>query len=144
MIMATRRIQFCAGHRVANHESKCRNLHGHNYVAFITAKADQLDAIGRVIDFGELKERIGKWIDAYWDHAFIVWAEDKEAKAATNAMLDQKLYQLPSNPTAENMADYLLRTICPSLLDGTGITVIKIVLWETENCFAEVTFDAQG
>ncbi len=43
MITATRRVQFCAGHRVHRHESKCRNLHGHNYVAFFTAEAERLD-----------------------------------------------------------------------------------------------------
>src|SRR5262249_22784820 len=56
MITATRRIQFAAGHRVFGHEGKCRYLHGHNFVALVTAAADDLDAVGRVIDFGVLKE----------------------------------------------------------------------------------------
>ena len=54
MITCTRRIQFCAGHRVMGHEGKCRNLHGHNYVVFVTAQADELDSVGRVIDFSVL------------------------------------------------------------------------------------------
>ena len=37
MITATRRIQFAAGHRVFGHEGKCRYLHGHNFIAFVTA-----------------------------------------------------------------------------------------------------------
>ena len=68
---ATRRLQFCAGHRVHDHESECRNLHGHNYVVFLTAAStsdDPLDKLGRVIDFGVLKEKFGAWIDEWWDH----------------------------------------------------------------------------
>ena len=62
-ITATRRLQFAAGHRVHGHEGKCRHLHGHNFVVFLTAAAENLDAVGRVIDFGVLKERIGGWIE---------------------------------------------------------------------------------
>ena len=61
----TRRIQFASGHRVLGHENKCRHIHGHNYVAFIHAEAEQLDSIGRVIDFGVLKDKFGGWIDEH-------------------------------------------------------------------------------
>ena len=82
-ITCTRRIQFCAGHRVKNHESKCRNLHGHNYVVWITAKLDAgTDELGRVVDFSVLKARIGGWIEDAWDHGFILWDQDDEAIAA--------------------------------------------------------------
>lgn len=135
----TRRIQFCAGHRVHLHESKCRNLHGHNYVALFTARADQLDGIGRVIDFGVLKERIGGWVDDAWDHGFILWDEDREGAKAVAQVDHQKVYIMPTNPTAENMADHLLRDVCPAVLAGTGVTVTSVVLWETENCYAEAT-----
>ena len=63
MISCTRRIQFCAGHRVLGHENKCANAHGHNYVAYISARSNDLDKVGRVIDFSVLKEKIGGWID---------------------------------------------------------------------------------
>ena len=137
MITCTRRIQFCSGHRVFGHEGKCRHLHGHNYVAFITAQADVLDSIGRVIDFSVLKERIGGWIDREWDHGFIVWHGDEPAKAAVRSCDPFKLFELPTNPTAENMADYLLRVVCPQELGGTGVRVVSVRLWETENCYAE-------
>jgi 6-pyruvoyltetrahydropterin/6-carboxytetrahydropterin synthase len=48
-----------------------------------------------------------------------------------------KLYLLPYNPTAENMARYLLDEICPKLLKGQTVTCWKIVLWETDDAFAE-------
>lgn len=139
MITCTRRIQFCAGHRVMGHEGKCRNLHGHNYVVFVTAQADELDSVGRVIDFSVLKEKVGGWIDEHWDHGFVLWHEDYEAIAAVTYSPDQKVAFMPTNPTAENMADYLLRNACPIVLKGTGVVVTKVVVWETENCYAEAT-----
>lgn len=136
---AVRRLQFCSGHRVYKHESKCNNLHGHNYVLFIHARAkdDDLDSIGRVIDFSVLKSLMGNWIDENWDHGFIYYALDSEVEK----VLFLKKYAMPNNPTAENMAHYLLNVIAPTLFKDTGVEIYKIVLWETENCFAEVTLD---
>lgn len=135
----TRRIQFCAGHRVFKHESKCNNLHGHNYVAFITAKmvgGKALDELGRVIDFAVIKQLVGGWIDEKWDHGFIVSEDDMDVRQLLEAMPGQKVYVMPCNPTAENMAAYLLGKANELL--PTTVAVTKVRLWETENCYAEV------
>ncbi len=118
------------------HESKCANIHGHNYIAFITARG-QLDPLGRVIDFSVLKERVGGWIDDCWDHGFIAYGKDEEAVAAVQMITEQKLFLLPDNPTAENMARHLLEVVGPEVLAGTGVEICKVQLWETENCYAE-------
>jgi 6-pyruvoyltetrahydropterin/6-carboxytetrahydropterin synthase len=55
MIECIRRIKFDAGHRVHLHESKCRNAHGHQYIVFIYATAENLDKLGWIIDFSVLK-----------------------------------------------------------------------------------------
>jgi 6-pyruvoyltetrahydropterin/6-carboxytetrahydropterin synthase len=138
-ITATRRLQFAAGHRVHGHEGKCRHLHGHNFVAFLTAASENLDAVGRVIDFGVLKERIGGWIEREWDHGFVVWSGDAEARRALEGVQGQKTYLLPSNPTAENLADHLLRVVGPETLAGTGVRLVKVTIHETENGIAEAT-----
>lgn len=140
-VFATRKLQFCAGHRVHKHESKCRHLHGHNYQIYLYAQGDMLDKLGRVIDFGVLKERFLPWIEKNWDHGFILWKEDKEAIAALRAIPEQKIFLLDSNPTAENLASYLLTEVAPLLLDDTDVYLRKIVLWETENCFVEVEIE---
>jgi 6-pyruvoyltetrahydropterin/6-carboxytetrahydropterin synthase len=140
-ISCVRRIQFCCGHRVHRHESKCANLHGHNYVAFFHATAPALDPLGRVIDFGVLKARLGEWIDVEWDHGFVLWNEDAAAIGAMDAMPGQKLYLMDRNPTAENMALHLLHDVAPALMEGTGVRVTRVVLWETENCYAEVSLE---
>lgn len=140
MIECSRRIQWCTGHRVLNHESKCSNMHGHNYVAIFHAVADGLDDIGRVIDFSVLKEKLGGWIDRVWDHTYIVYKADKEVIAALECVSRKKPYFVADfNPTAENMAEYLLNVVCPRELEGTGVEVRRIQLWETENCSVEVT-----
>ena len=136
MITCTRRIQFCAGHRVHRHESKCRNLHGHNYVVYFDAEAPELDDLGRVIDFGILKTVLGGWIDENWDHGFILDLNDVEALNAVKQIPNQKWATLEVNPTAENMAKYLVEEICPMLFKGSNVRIRKVTLWETENCYA--------
>ena len=137
-LTATRKLKFDAGHRVMNHESKCRNAHGHEYIVMVTAKArNGLDALGRIIDFSVLKSVLGEWLDEKWDHGFIVYDKDAEMINALEQVEGQKLYKLPFNPTAENMAEYLLKTICPKLFDGFGIIVTAIEVHETENCYAK-------
>lgn len=140
--IAVRRLQFAAGHRVYGHESKCANLHGHNYVVFIHARQKQggLDSIGRVIDFGVLKERYGFWIDSFWDHGTLLYTKDplRSLFVSHELLLGQKRFDCPFNPTAEEMAKHLLN-IGPELFRDTDVEVFKIVLWETENCRAEVS-----
>ena len=58
MIECTRRIKFDAGHRVHLHESKCRNAHGHQYIVFIYATAENLDKLGRDYRFFCIKRKV--------------------------------------------------------------------------------------
>ena len=130
----TRKLEFDSAHRVMRHESKCRNLHGHRYVAEITA-CGRLDSLGRVIDFGVLKQVIGGWIDEHWDHGLIVNEEDIALIHMCKAA-EWKVFILPNNPTAENMAPFLLAK-ANELLDDTGVLVTHVRLYETPNCWAD-------
>lgn len=135
----TRRLQFCAGHRVHGHESKCKHPHGHNYVVYVTAEPMKgLDTLGRVIDFSVIKDRLGAWIDEQWDHAFLYWRKDEEMAAIYQANPCWKHFVMPENPTAENMAAFLYWVVCPALFSDKGIDVTQVVIHETENCYAEV------
>lgn len=138
-IEAVRKLHFCSGHRVHGHESKCANLHGHNYVLWIHAVADKLDEVGRVVDFSVLKDRIDPWVQLHWDHTFLAYEKDTELLALEPLSPKNKPWFIcPFNPTAENMAVYLLKEIIPDLLKETGVTISKLVLYETENCKVEV------
>ncbi len=136
---AVRKIHFCAGHRVYGHESKCSNLHGHNYVLWVHASADKLDNLGRIIDFSILKEKVDTWIQMNWDHTFLAYKNDIELLALEPLIQKNKpWFVCPFNPTAENMAGFLFKEIIPELLEGTGVVVSRLVLYETENCKVEV------
>jgi 6-pyruvoyltetrahydropterin/6-carboxytetrahydropterin synthase len=134
-----RRIKFCAGHRLLGHEGKCRHFHGHNYVADFHVSGSQQDAVGRVIDFSLLKTKLKGWLDDHWDHAMVLWEADENAIAAAQQVQPSRIYELPYNPTAENMARYLLEVAAPVILAGTGAQATKVVLWESDECFAEVS-----
>ena len=145
-------LEIDAGHRVYGHEGKCASCHGHHYRFEIHAQPqDGLDKVGRVIDFSQIKAVIGTWLDENWDHGMILWAYDPIAKLwsdrfdcgtddETNKSFwipgelhGQKLFLLPDNPTAENLASYLL-TLSNQKMSGLGITVTKVVCWETPTC----------
>lgn len=139
-LKAVRKIHFCSGHRVLNHESKCANAHGHNYVLWLYAESDNLDSIGRVIDFSILKERMGNWIEKHWDHTFLIYKLDEKLLAVKETLQENKpVFICDFNPTAENMAQYLLDVISPNLFHDSGVKITKIELYETENCKVEVS-----
>jgi len=135
-----RKVHFSAGHRVLGHESRCASPHGHNYYAHISAEALDLDSLGRVVDFSVIKEKVGGWVDEFWDHSFLVYEKDVHL---INALLmvpaPKKPFVCPFNPTAENMARYLLETVSPKVLAGLGVAVTKVVIHETDNCYAEAS-----
>ena len=137
-----RKVQFCAGHRLMDHEGKCANLHGHNYLAEFHITGTEIDQLGRVLDFSVIKSLFKGWIDEHWDHGFILWDQDKNAIEALQQVQPHRIYLLPFNPTAENLARYLLTEISPALIstvEGYDLQVSKVVIWETENSCAEVS-----
>ncbi len=133
-----RRFTFCAGHRLVGHEGKCQNLHGHNYVVEIFVTGQNQDAVGRILDFKLLKQQVNGWLDEHWDHAFILWDQDKNGLAAIRSSVPHRIYELDKNPTAENMAIHLLEIVCPKVLEGTGASAYKVRLWESDETCAEV------
>jgi 6-pyruvoyltetrahydropterin/6-carboxytetrahydropterin synthase len=133
--IAKRHHDFCAGHRVVGQGGQCERLHGHNYRVHFECAAWSLDAVGRVIDFGDIKALLCGWLETHWDHRFLVWDEDP--LAASLAALDRDgVVRVPFNPTAENMAAHLVREVGPRLLEGTGIRLVAVEVEETRKCAA--------
>jgi len=129
---AIRYHDFSYGHRVHNHESKCANLHGHNGRVTFTVEAPELDAVGRVMDFSVIKELLCSWLEENWDHKFLAWRNDPMAVKLKS--LDPTVVEVPFNPTAENMAKYLVETVGPARLNGTGVTLVHVIFEETRKC----------
>ncbi|MEM7617738.1 MAG: 6-carboxytetrahydropterin synthase [Pseudomonadota bacterium] len=124
--------------RVIGHENKCKYLHGHRYVIEATFVATQLDNIGRVVDFGVIKQKLGKWLDDNWDHNCILSIADEDLGKQIAEITNQKIFYLPNNPTAENMADYLLNEICCNLFKDDDIKCSSMVIKETPNCSVKI------
>lgn len=155
--------EICAGHRVVGHESKCRHLHGHNYKFHFKVAPkhecgkvvtrgklveDGLDSVGRVIDFSVVKTTLCQWLEDNWDHKFLHWSRDnlidalKIAASRPSCPLEHEdhehflgsLVALPFNPTAENLAAYMVDVIGPQLLDEHGVELVECTIEETSKC----------
>lgn len=147
-ITASRYHDISCGHRVHGHESKCRHLHGHNYRIHFTCQAQPhifaTDNIGRVIDFGEIKAKLCMWVENNWDHKFLAWDQDPVMHALQDhlrfeddeaeAIFDGSLVWVPFNPTAENMAEYLVHVVGPQMLTDTGVRLVRVDIEETAKC----------
>ena len=135
-----RKITFCYGHRIKDHEGACANLHGHNATIWIHARPKpQLDKLGRVIDFAVIKNKVKEWVDNNWDHNMILWDLDRDFIDKLSTLPIRRPYLLDGNPTAENFAQHLLTKVCPQLFKDEDIEIYKIVFFETENCAATAT-----
>jgi 6-pyruvoyltetrahydropterin/6-carboxytetrahydropterin synthase len=155
MISITRYHDISCGHRVVGHESRCCFLHGHNYRIHFTCASAKLDDLGRVIDFGVIKSALCMWLEDNWDHKMLLCDQDpllslldeikmpdQESPRHTAAQnLAGSIVEVPFNPTAENMGEYLLETIGPVQLSGTGVRLIKVVIEETRKCSAVAEFE---
>jgi len=140
----TTRMEFDSGHRIPNHKSNCKNLHGHRYAIEVTLKGDIIDKenesdYGMVMDFKDAKELIRKTIVEPWDHAFIVFEEDLEVINFLNTLDNHKTVILKKVPTAENMALIALKILKDSFQKKyrDQIIPIKVRLFETPNNWAD-------
>lgn len=110
---------FAAGHALRNYRGKCENLHGHNYRVQVTLQGPQLDSIGLLVDFVEVKKLIHTVVDRL-DHQF--------------------LNEVPPfdvlNPSAENIAKYFYDQISGGLGKSAPVQVGHIQLWETDSSSA--------
>lgn len=132
MYSVTRRIDFCYGHRLLDHDGVCRHLHGHNAIAEIEVRADTLDSRDMVADFGDIKRLVKAWIDREIDHRMIL-RHDDPLVAALQA-LGEPVYVLDSNPTAERIARLLF-----DVSREQGLAVDRVTLWETPSSWATYT-----
>jgi len=112
---------FSSGHALRGYKGKCENVHGHNYRVQVTLAGPQLDAVGLLVDFTELK-RVLRGIIAVLDHQFL---NDLDAFRVVN-------------PSAENLAKYFYdetRRQLTSLPAGSAIT--EVTVWETDTASAQ-------
>jgi len=114
---------FCAAHFLLGYKGKCESMHGHNYRAEFSITGPDLNDIGMLADFVEIRKALKEIIDE-WDHTVL---NEVDAFAGIN-------------PTAENIA----REICKAMagkLDLKNMVAVKCDVWETERSVASYTIN---
>jgi len=108
---------FAAAHSLRGYEGECERLHGHNWRVEVRLAAEELDELGMVVDFRDVKA----------------------ALAGVLADLDHRhLNDVPPfdtiNPTTEN----LCRHIAGRLQEGlpSHVAVRRVSCWESDRCSA--------
>ena len=143
-MLITRRLEFDAGHRIPDHKSQCRHLHGHRYAIEITLSGDVIDkagdaANGMVMDFSQVKDLAKQHVVDLWDHSFLVFAGDQPVVDFLNSMPGHKTVILDRVPTAENLAQIAFELLDAAYRDtyGNHLRLAQVRLYETPNCWAD-------
>ncbi|WP_094602935.1 hypothetical protein SPSIL_025700 [Sporomusa silvacetica DSM 10669] len=106
--------EFEAAHQLPDYPGKCCRLHGHNWKVEVTVAGHELNHLGMVMDFKDLKAEVGKVIDML-DHYF--------------------LNDLPAfktmNPTAENIAKYIYDSLAEQSIFQQAIKIRCVQVWES-------------
>lgn len=143
-MLVTRRLEFDAGHRIPDHRSQCRHLHGHRYVLEVTLAGQIIEkggdpANGMVMDFSEIKSLAKRNLVDKWDHAFLVYAGDARVVEFLATLPEHKTVVLDCIPTAENLAEHAFSTLDAVYSDtfGNQLRLERIRLYETPNCWAD-------
>lgn len=111
---------FSSGHALRGYKGKCENVHGHNYRVQVSIEGPQLDGIGLLVDFTDVKRALREII-AGIDHQFL---NDLEPFKTVN-------------PSAENMAKYFHEQMTARLKAmPPGARLTEAVVWETDTAFA--------
>lgn len=143
-MLITRRLEFDAGHRIPDHKSQCRHLHGHRYAIEITLageiiRRDGDAANGMVMDFSDVKMLASTHLVDLWDHAFLAYAGDSAVVQFLQSLPDHKTVLLDCVPTAENLAQLAFRILDAVYRDtyGNDLRLQQVRLYETPNCWAD-------
>jgi 6-pyruvoyltetrahydropterin/6-carboxytetrahydropterin synthase len=127
----TKEFSFSAAHRLFDYEGPCQNIHGHNYRVQVTIKTQILNDLDMAVDFQDIKQKIGTWIQENLDHAILVNQHDVEVVAFLNMQAFKRFY-FDGNPTAEMIAQLIFEKATMLFLPP-----LKVVVYETETCRAE-------
>lgn len=164
----TRQLEIDAAHRVPEHGSKCRALHGHRYRILASCVGDVAVKgveTGMLLDFKFLKEGMVRYIDEPCDHGLILRYDDPllaklhpivaaNATAAINRgekffydisqwNIGLHVYAIPVVPTAENLAQHWFERLEPfvAMRSDRRAVLEKIEVFETPNCSAVYPVD---
>lgn len=141
MTIITKEINIAMGHSVTNHNSRCKNIHGHDYRIEVTVGGEIITTPGAsdegmIIDFKDVKEVMLQELDLVFDHGFVLWKEDPRASVfAMWRNEGQKVILVDFIPTAENLAKHWFNLL-KSALEKRRVQLKQIKVWETPSSTA--------
>jgi 6-pyruvoyltetrahydropterin/6-carboxytetrahydropterin synthase len=140
----TRRLEFDAGHRIPNHDSRCRHLHGHRYALEVTLSGEVSSSAGdprhgMVMDFSEVKAIARRELIDSWDHAFLAWREDRRVLDFLGTLPGHRTVVFDAPPTAEHLAQTAFDVLKRAYDDrfGLHLRLERVRVYETPNCWAD-------
>lgn len=119
MYELTVKTNFDAAHRLCGYQGNCANIHGHTWIVEVTVSGEQLNAIGMLIDFKDLKKALKKIIEQL-DHQYIndlpQFSPDGEV----------------GNPTAENLSSYIYKSLEGKIKQQyPNVYLSRVKVWES-------------
>ncbi|MDC0852000.1 6-carboxytetrahydropterin synthase [Euryarchaeota archaeon] len=145
MVTIIRRfVETDTGHRVPNHKSKCRHMHGHRYRWEAEIEGDVVEEEGvsdqgMLMDFSDISKILEVYIHDVVDHSFIVYEKDHEALKALSMMSDgHRTFVVPFIPTAENLAKWAYEQIESKIISkyGQKLRLVAFHVRETPKSWA--------
>jgi 6-pyruvoyltetrahydropterin/6-carboxytetrahydropterin synthase len=110
------RSSFSSAHKLRGYKGKCEDLHGHNWKVEVFASCEDLDKIGMVVDFKEIRMHLNCILDKL-DHKY----------------LNDISYFKKVNPTSENIAKYIFEELEKKV---PKLNLNKVTVWESDNSAA--------
>lgn len=112
-------FSFSAAHAIRGHTRGCENLHGHNYRVRVHLRTAQLDELGMVLDFTDLKAMMQEILGPF-DHRVI----------NDIPPFDQR------NTTAELLSQYVYEEVESRLAEQARVRVGRVEVWENDTACA--------
>ena len=132
MYKLTTCAEFDSAHFLKDYNGKCSRLHGHRWKVEVTVGGEMLETSGHsrgmIVDFTKLRQDLKKETKRL-DHTLII--EKGSLKESTIKALKEEgfsLVEMPSRPTAENLAKHFY-----DYMNSQGYMVIEAKVYETPN-----------
>lgn len=124
MFTVSKEVDFAAAHSIRGHEGECRHLHGHTYRVKVSVEANELDELGMVVDFADLKRVLQEAV-APFDHRVINEVPPFDE----------------TNTTAELIARHVFETVSAGIADER-VRVARVEV--AENRSSSAVYEPRG